>query len=288
MPMRSAAWMQAGGIAVTLLSAAVGWAADTTSLSTRDIVQRDEYRYLGDDLSTALEMRLIDVRGQVRRSEVLVYRKTTRGLAKTLTKFLHPTDIKDAGTLTEEVKGHTDIQYLYLPETKKLRQIVGKDEPWMESDLSYEDLQRLKLDDYEYELLGVEVVDGHECYVCALRPVSPEKSTYGKQVRWIRTDNFCSIKLTFYDKRETLIKVEHATDLRETNGALYAWHITMEHVREHHRTELNRRWILLNTQMPDEILTTRHLRRSIDVYEHPANLWSLWEETFYQSDHENP
>ncbi|MCM8794184.1 MAG: outer membrane lipoprotein-sorting protein [Candidatus Omnitrophica bacterium] len=262
------------GLAAALFSA--GARAAEPPFDAKEVARKAEERYIGDDLSTALQMQLIDASGKTRRREFLIYRRTYPEGKKTLYKFLYPEDIKDTATLNEEVKGAQDIQHLFLPAARKLRRISTKNQSWMGSDFIYEDLEEINLDDYRYEAIGFETLDGYNCYVYAMVPLSDDRSAYGKQIRWIRRNGHLPVKIEYYDKQGQLLKVARMTDLREEAGAIYAWDIEMKNVRDSHRTVIRRRWIFLNTGIPDDLLTTRALQKPIEFYNHPAKMWETW------------
>ncbi len=257
-------------------------AAVEKTLSGREIADRVEGRpgYKTSE-STALQMILTNKRGKSRKREFLRYQMSTDGGKKTLMKFLRPRDIKDTGTLNQEVIGKDDIQHLYLPAAKKLRRISSsnKSQSWVGSDFSFEDLAEVDLDDFTFDFLGTEVFEGHTCYKYSMIPKDPENSMYSKQIRWARVGSFLPVRWEYFDKQGKLLKTLVANDFKKVNGIDYAWNLYMENVQEKHSTRLVRRWLKLDTGMDTGMVSIRHLKKSIERYNHPEGLKSLWKET---------
>lgn len=251
-------------------------AVSSEPFDAREIARLSQERYVGDDSSTALTMKLINARGEIRPREFLRYQIETDSGKITLLKFLKPADIKDTGTLNVEIKGKDDLQHLYLPAAKKLRRVSAKNQSWVGSDFSYEDLQEIEVDDYRYEAVGAEVLDGFDCYVYTMEPLESDNSVYGKQVRWVTKGTYVPIKIEYYEKNGRLLKTTYASDIRGIEGAQYAWHVVCENAQDGHRTELDRIWIVLNQNLGEGIFTTRHLEKSIEFYDQPKNIWNLW------------
>lgn len=266
-------------------------AEQADSLTGRDIAYRSQYRpsYKTDEC-TALEMKLVNAQGDVRTREFLRYQgkslKDGKTIKTTMIKFWHPEDIKDTGTYNEEVPGGDDIQYLYLPAALKLRRITAKDQSWVGSDFVYEDLQEINFDAWRYELLRSDVFDGKDCWVYSMVPIKSETSIYGKQVRWATKKDYLPVKVEYYKKDGSLFKILEATDFRDANGIPYAWKISLRNVEDKHETRLTRRWIFLDTDIDKDVFTTRYMQKSIDFYNHPADLWTIWKKAISEKNKE--
>ncbi|MCO6431158.1 MAG: outer membrane lipoprotein-sorting protein [Deltaproteobacteria bacterium] len=265
--------------AVSILCAAHAIAsASAQELSAREIAERTKNRpgYIHDEV-TALAMDLINSSGQTRSRRFLRYQGKTGNGKDTLIKFLAPADIENTGTLNIEVRDDDDTQYLYLPAARKLRRIstANKDQSWVGSDFSFEDLEELDLDKFDFGLDSPEVIEGHDCFKYWMKPKDEDDSIYGKQVHWVKKQGFLPIRADYYEKDGTLLKRIFYRDLRDTSKITYAWTIVVENVKDSHRTELRREWLLIDTGLPEHLLSTRQLEAPISNYKHPGNLWQL-------------
>jgi hypothetical protein len=78
-----------------------------------------------------------------------------------------------------------DQQWL-KQENGKVKKIIASDreKPFVNSHIFFEDLKSRQIDDYEYELLGAETVEGYDCHKIQATP-KPGKSIYEKAVFYI-------------------------------------------------------------------------------------------------------
>lgn len=136
----------------------------------------------------------------------------------------------------------------------------------MGSDFSYEDIDQNDLNDYEYTILGEEVIDGVECFVIQSIPINEEvkqETAYSKSEVWIRKDNYVSIKVNFYNKKGNLIKMMNSSDIRPVDGTdkWRAYLIEMQNVKTGHRTQLLYEDINIDQGVADKYFTHRYLER---------------------------
>ena len=101
-------------------------------------------RNQGRDSRAELRMRLFDRQGRVR--ERVLTMLTLQGQKGTgdrsLIRFTYPNDIRNTAFLVWEHPDADDERFLYLPALGRVRRIAGqeKDESFVGSDLSYEDI----------------------------------------------------------------------------------------------------------------------------------------------------
>ena len=268
--------------AATAAGLCVGTRGEEAKLTARDVATKSFNRvgYKHDEC-TALRMRLVNREGKVREREFVRYQTKGQQGKSTLMKFSYPNEIRDTGTLNVEQQGSDDIQHLYLPAVSKLRRVSAKSDSWMGTDFNFEDIMETKFDNFNYENLREDRFDGFDCYVYDKTPKKTADSIYSKQIDWVRKEGFLPVKTLYYDKAGKELKVLEFTDLRDSNipGAKYAWTISVRSLQEAHRTEIIRQWIFLDTNMSEDLTTTRQLEKSIKFYSHPEKLWEIWDET---------
>jgi hypothetical protein len=112
-------------------------------------------------------------------------------------------------------------QWMYFPALRKLKQIVAenpnspKTGSVFGTEITYEDSQRLRLNDYTWSYIGKDTVDGKECYVIAAEPTkaySPGTS-YSKIIFRVDMESNIPLKREHYDKRGDLAKTFFSKDL---------------------------------------------------------------------------
>ena len=95
---------------------------------------------------------------------------------------------------------------------------------FMGTDFTFEDLEPENLTNFNYKILKEESVDGKKCWVIQSVPANAEtkkSSAYAKRVLWVRKDNYYTVKIQFFDKRNKLVKTQTNTDLVKIKGQ--AW-----------------------------------------------------------------
>ena len=126
---------------------------------------------------------------------------------KSLVIFNEPRDVKGTAFLTFTHKSGPDDQWLYLPALKRVKRIASdnKSGPFMGSEFAYEDISSQEVEKYTYKYIKDENIDGVDCFVIERYPVD-EKSGYTRQVVWIDIDQYRTMKIDYYDRKNSLLK----------------------------------------------------------------------------------
>ncbi len=142
--------------------------------------------------------------GDTRERKLIVYTEDDGKRRKSVMKFLEPQDVKDTAFLQISEKGDT-AQFLYLPSLKKVRRIAGaqKKTSFMGSELTYEDMQRREVDDFEHKLVS----EDDQYYVVQSTPKKGVETQYSKAIIWVRKEDFSIAKTELYDMEGELLKV---------------------------------------------------------------------------------
>ena len=166
---------------LVVLSAAMLFAypAYSAEPSGLEIMQRVDARDDGDDLMQQMKQRLIDRRGDVREREMASFRKDYGKDSKSITYFLEPSNVRDTALLTWDYDGveKDDDQWLYLPALKKVRRISASDrgDYFMGTDFTFEDIKQVpELEDYNWSLIGSDMLDGHDVWIVEGKPKTDE------------------------------------------------------------------------------------------------------------------
>lgn len=244
-------------IMVVLLSVPV-----FAEMTGRQVMEAVDDRDTGEEQIAEMTMTLIKSTGRKRVRKVKLWQKEFGDGERSLMRFLEPADVAGTGFLVWEHKKKDDDQWLYLPAQKKVRRISSdeKDDSFMGTDFSYEDLGSHHLDDYAYVLLPDEPYDGHECYVVKGVPKQGTEKTYSKTVSWVRKDIFVTVKIDFFDKGDQLLKRLQVRDLENIDGIWTETNMEMENIQKKHKTVLTFENIQHNSGLADDIFTERNLR----------------------------
>lgn len=127
---------------------------------------------------------------------------------KSLTVFDDPRDVKGTAFLNYTHKAGDDDQWLFLPALKRVKRISSRNKSgsFMGSEFSYEDISSQEMEKYSYRLVGKERIDGRECFVVEFVPVDGKNSGYTRQVTWIDAEEYRTLKVEYYDRRNAHLK----------------------------------------------------------------------------------
>ena len=243
-----------------LLLGLTAWAS-AEQPSGRDIAQQVYDRDVGQDSQRQMTMELISARGQSRVREVTMLIKDAGPVRKTMMRFTAPADISGTGFLSiEDGQGETE-QFLYLPALNRTRRIATaqKNRSFVNTDFTYEDMERRPVDDAEHAITGSETLSGVNTWILESRPKPSSDSQYGMVRVWVAKDLFVPLRIDFFDKRQQHIKQYRVLQLENIQGIWTESTVIMEDLASGHSTVLDIQSIQYNTELPDALFTQRHL-----------------------------
>jgi hypothetical protein len=245
-PFFHAALTREAAFCCTAIEAAA--AAERPDAVTADWIARQvDERDTGRDSRMAMAMRLIDRQGRARERSLSVIGLRGRGGAgdRVLVRFTYPNDIAGTGFLVWERPGGDDDRFLYLPALGRVRRISGSErqESFVGSDFTYEDIGGRALEDYSYTLLdeGASWLDASGTRHPAWRLESKARdadATYPRVVSTIRKDNFVVVGAEVYNRRGERAKAYAVTKLAQVQGIWTVMASTMANEIDRTRTEL--------------------------------------------------
>lgn len=251
---------------LTGMSAVLSYGAE---MSGGEIMGRVDNRDDGDDLTQKIHQKLIDRRGGERERFIIAFRKDYGADSKSISYFLKPSNIRDTALLTYDYDGtaRDDDQWLYLPALKKVRRISAADrgDYFMGTDFTFEDIKQTpELEDYNWQWLGSEMVDGVDCWVVQGEPKTDDLKKalgYSKTVNFIRKDINISIRIDYWDRKGQELKHFHATDVQQIEGIWTVTKMVMDNIQTGHRTEMEFSEHQYNQDLSDRSFSERMLKR---------------------------
>lgn len=227
----------------------------------RDLAQQAHDRDVGADSVAQMQMELVTASGAARVREFTVYSKTSGPIRKGLIRFTAPADIAGTGFLVLEIPDGTSDQFLYLPALKRSRRIVSgqKNRSFVNSDFTYEDMERRRLDDADYQIAGAEEVDGFPCWVLETRPHPDTGSAYSLIKSWIGKTMAVPLRAEYYDRKGAPVKTYRVNKVEQIQGLWTETQVVMKNLEDRHETRLRVVKINYNTGLDDAVFTTRSL-----------------------------
>ena len=142
---------------------------------------------------------------------------------KSLSIFDTPRDVKGTAFLSFSHKVGDDEQWLYLPALKRVKRINSRNKSgsFMGSEFAYEDIASQEVEKYTYKHLREEDFYGILCFVVESYPVDKRNSGYTKRISWTDTEEYLVRKVTFYDRKQSLLKTLTIMDYQQYLGKFW-------------------------------------------------------------------
>lgn len=218
-----------------------------------------------DDGESDMTMTLINSKGKKRVRSLHQFFKSYGDTEKKVMFFKAPADVKNTSFLnfSYDEAGKDDDQWLYLPALKKVKRISSssKDNNFMGSDFTYEDMENKDPKDFNHTLVKEETINGQECYVLEITP--KEENSYSKQIAWVMKDKWIPAKMEFYDEDEELLKILEITEHEEIGGYWIVVSQTMTNVQKNHSTVIKLSDIKMNIDLGDGKFSQRAMKKGI-------------------------
>jgi hypothetical protein len=248
-----------GAVAATLILLSV--AADATAQDARQIVQESQQRTRAQSERYEGLLQVIN-KGRVSDKRWAFARIGSHGNSKSVLRFTAPAEVKGVALLVVNHPDRASDQWMWTPATARDRRIALQDrsQRFFGTDFSFEDLEERDVDQYDYRLLGDDVVDGAACWKIEARPKQSKSSQYTLSRVWIRKDNY-AFALVENDIRGQLARRLRYLDLEKVQGIWTALRLEMTDVRRDSRTILRLDRLEYNVPLKDEDFTLQALRR---------------------------
>jgi hypothetical protein len=231
--------------------------------SGRELAQLVHDRYVGDDSISQQTMELASAMGQTRVRQLNISVLEKNGARSTLLRFTSPADIQGTGFLAvEDGQGET-AQFLYLPALNRTRRIVAgqKSRSFVNTDFTYEDMERRPVDDSEHSIVGDESLNNVRCWIMESRPKTGTSSQYTLVRSWVAQDMLVPLRVEFFAGGETPIKRYAVLQLENIQDIWTETKVVMEDLPSGHKTTLETTNIQYNTGISDSVFTQQALER---------------------------
>lgn len=162
--------------------------------------------------------------------------------------------------------GKDNDSWIYLPELSKVKRLASSSDSndssgsFFGSEFSLEDMEDLKIDEYNYKILKEENYKGREVWVIEYTPTTEraKKSKYSKTISWIDKERYISLKKNLYVrgdhyKQLTMSKIE------KIDGVWIARRLTMNNLSTRTISIMNMISVAFDQEILDDFLTTRTL-----------------------------
>ncbi len=257
-------------VATTVVTFATG--SLMADANAKAIAQKVHDRDDGKSLIQDMTMTLIDKNGKKRVRSIKTFSKDFGVDEKKIMFFKSPADVKDTSFLTYDYEDNSkdDDQWLYLPALKKVKRIPTSDKSssFMGSDFSYYDMTDRDVDDFSYKILKHVKVRGKDTTMIESIPKTQDvidESGYTKTIGLIREDIDMVVRSIGFLKNGKK-KYLDITKMHKQDGIWVIDEMTMttkKGKQRVHKTILNFDNIKVNSEIKDDMFTTRRLQKGL-------------------------
>jgi hypothetical protein len=252
----------AGAVVLSLIPALA--AQDSAEWVARQVRDRNT----GRDSRAELRMKLYDRQGRARERALTMLRlRGEKGTGdRALIRFTYPNDIRNTAFLVWEHPDADDERFLYLPALGRVRRIAGqeKDESFVGSDLSYEDIGGRDIADYTYAFTADNVSwtapDGtrHPAWLLESR-AKDQRAEFPRSVSFVLKDRFILTAADVFNRRNERVKHLEVKKLEQVEGIWTVLDVVMSNERDGTRTELTTSKIDYNVGLKEDDFSRRQL-----------------------------
>jgi hypothetical protein len=190
-----------------------------------------------DAMEMVSTLKIISANGEVRIRTMSTATKKFGNVSKMMMKFIDPADVKGTTLLVFDYENKDDDMWIYMPALRKTRRIVSseKGKNFMGSEFTNADMSKPNIDEFNYKLIGNEIIDSKPCWIIeSTCKTDEQEDQYGfsKRVTYIDKANYLAYKIEYYDFSGQLLRVETIKDYKkQANGGYFAFSMEMKNVQ---------------------------------------------------------
>jgi outer membrane lipoprotein-sorting protein len=248
-----------------LLAAAcliAGWIATPQAQDVRQIVDEAQRRSSAASQRYEGLLQVFESKGRVSDKRWTLERLGSHGTSRAILKFTAPPEVKGVALLIVNHPDRASDQWMWTPAIERDRRIALQDRStrFFGTDFSFEDLEERDVNQYDYQLIGEETVDGASCWKIQSVPKERKSSQYTRSVVWVRKDNYAFARIESYVKEAVVRRLDYS-DIQNVQGIWTARRLEMTDLRRGSRTRLTLDKLQYNVAMNEDDFTLQALRR---------------------------
>jgi hypothetical protein len=229
----------------------------------RQIVEEAQRRTTAQSQRYEGTLQVIDAKSKITEKRWQYDRIGSHGASKAVLRFTAPAEVKGVALLVVNHRERSSDQWMWTPAINRERRIAIQDRStrFFGTDFSFEDLEERDTNQFDYRLVGAEIVDAADTWKVESVPKQTKVSQYTRSILWIRKDNYAIARIENYSK-DQLVRRARYTDIRNDQGIWTAHQIEMHDLKRNSRTILKIDRLAYNVPMKDEDFTLQSLRRA--------------------------
>jgi outer membrane lipoprotein-sorting protein len=207
-------------------------------------------------------LQVFDARGKISDKRWTFERLGSHGKSRAVLRFVAPPEVKGVALLVVNHPDRASDQWMWTPAIERDRRIALQDRStrFFGTDFSFEDLEERDVNQFDYELLGEEPIDGVACWRIQSTPKRTKSSQYSRSIVWIRKDSYAFARIESYQK-ERLVRRLNYSDIQLVQGIWSARQMEMFDLARGSRTRLTLDKLQYNLPLEEEEFTLQAIRR---------------------------
>ena len=232
-------------------------------LTGKQVMEKVYNNPSGDDTQGNLTMTLTNNRGEQRVRTIKQFMKNDAKVEKKIMFFTAPADVRNTSFMSWSYSdGSSDDQWIYLPTLRRVRRISSdsKNDRFMGSDFTYDDLGERHPDEDSHSILREESLKGESCYAIESVPRGDDDA-FSKTVSWIVKDKWIGLKREYYNDKGEVYKTLSIEDYEKIDGYWVITDMLMEDLDRDHSTRIEMENVQFDTGLTDRFFSERQMQR---------------------------
>ena len=242
-------------------SFALAQSAATEPETAAELLERSFRNLYADDYVQSMELRTRHRAGRGVRRRLQITRKQSVRPGKALVRFLEPGDIRRTSILILENEGANDDLWVYLPALRLTRRLSSaqRADSFFGTDLSYEDVEPKRAEDYDASWLARDAVDP-QCATLAISARPGIESSY-ERVHMCIDQKLAVIRWMEFFQKGALSKrmASDPQSVREVGGHFIPFEMTFTTLRNGSTTTVTTERYEMREEIPDSLFSTWNL-----------------------------
>jgi hypothetical protein len=238
------------------------WVVQIRAEDARQIVEEAQKRTASKSERYDGLLQSVEASGKTVEKRWTLERLGSHGDSKSVIRFSVPAEVKGVALLIVNHSDRASDQWMWTPALERDRRIALQDRStrFFGTDFSFEDLEERDVNQYEYSLLGDEVLDTVACWKIQSIPKLAKSSQYSKSIVWIQKDKYAVVRVESYIKEQLVRRLVYS-DFQNIQGIWTARDTVMTDLRRGSHTRLSREKVEFNLALKDESFTLQAIRR---------------------------
>lgn len=249
--------------ALIVLAAVAAFGSPLYATPTGLEVMENVYnRPTGDDMTADLVMILTNSRGATRERSITQFSLNGEEMDLKMMFFLSPADVRDTSFMSWSYDdGRNDDQWIYLPALRRVKRISSdsKNDSFMGSDFTYDDLGERHPSEDRHSILRQENFKGEQCYVIESIPKGDDDE-FSKTVSWIVKDKWIGLQKEFYEDSGKVYKTLTIDSFSRIDGFWVITDMTMKDLDRDHSTRLQMDNVSFGNDLSESFFTERQMK----------------------------